>query len=129
VADLGAALVRRPALWLFLVLVLAPVALWYAHAHALYREGGVTFGIWEYGSDKWGNWRLVASGDFWNGVLLRSLAERHLTWAGVPLALAGLFLPRVGRRGGLVDWWLVALGVYLVVVARGTTSTSTTSFP
>ncbi|HEX3113094.1 MAG TPA: glycosyltransferase family 39 protein [Candidatus Eisenbacteria bacterium] len=115
----GPALVRRPALWLFLVLVLAPVTLWYAHAHALYREGGVTFGIWEYGSDKWGNWRLVASGDFWNGVLLRSLAERHLTWAGVPLVLAGLFLPRAGRRGGLVDWWLVALGVYLVVVARG----------
>ena len=114
----GPALVRRPALWLFLGLVLAPVALWYAHAHALYR-GGVTFGIWEYGSDKWGNWRLVASGDFWNGVLLRSLAERHLTWAGVPLALAGLLLPRVGRRGGLVDWWLVALGLYLVVVARG----------
>jgi 4-amino-4-deoxy-L-arabinose transferase-like glycosyltransferase len=115
----GVAFVRRPALWLFAALVLLPVALWYGHAHALYRDGGVTFGIWEYGSDKWGNWRLVATGDFWNGVLFRSLAERHLTWAGVPLALAGLLLPRVGRRGGLVDWWLAALGVYLVVVARG----------
>lgn len=115
----GGALVRRLDLWLFLALVLAPVALWYAHAHALYRDGGVTFGIWEYGTDKWGNWRLVASGDFWNGVLLRSLAERHLTWPGVPLALAGLLLPRVGRRAGLVDWWLLALGVYLIVVARG----------
>ena len=115
----GPALVRRPALWLFAALVLTPVALWYAHAHALHRGGGVTFGIWEYGSDKWGNWRLVASGEFWNGVLFRSLAERHLTWAGVPLAVAGLLLPRVGRRSGLVDAWLVALGVYLVVVARG----------
>ena len=115
----GAGLVRRPALWLFAVLVLAPVALWYVHAHELYRHGGVTFGIWGYGSDKWGNWGLVASSDFWNGVLLRSLAERQLTWAGVPLAVAGLLLPRVGRRGGLVDWWLAALGVYLVVVARG----------
>jgi hypothetical protein len=111
--------VRRPDLWVFAALVLAPVALWYAHAHALYREGGVTFGIWEYGSDKWGNWRLVASVDFWNGVLFRSLAERHLTWAGVPLALAGLLLPHAGRRAGLVTWWLVALGVYLVIVARG----------
>jgi len=115
----GRALARRPALWLFAALVLAPVALWYAHAHVLYRSGGVTFGIWEYGSDKWGNWRLVGSGGFWNGVLSRSLAERHLTWAGVPLAVAGLLLPRTGRRAGLADVWLLALAVYLIVVARG----------
>jgi 4-amino-4-deoxy-L-arabinose transferase-like glycosyltransferase len=115
----GRGLVRRPALWAFAALVLAPVALWYAHAHALYRHGGVTFGIWEYGSDKWGNWRLVGSGEFWNGVFLRSLAERHLTWAGVPLAVIGLFLPRTGRRAGIVDAWLLALAVYVIVVARG----------
>ena len=115
----GVDAMRRPQLWGFALFVLAPVGLWYAHAHALYREGGVTFGIWEYGSDKWGNWRLVGSAEFWNGVLLRSLAERHLTWAGVPLAVAGLLLPRRGRRAGLVDAWLIALAVYLVVVARG----------
>ncbi len=118
-ATWGWGLVRRPALWVFAVLVLVPVALWYAHAHALYRDGGVTFGIWEYGSDKWGNWRLVASGEFWAGVFLRSLAERHLTWAGVPLAIAGLLLPRRGRRAALPDVWLAALAVYLILVARG----------
>jgi len=110
---------KTPALWAYGVLVIAAVAAWYIHAHELASHGGVSFGIWGYGSDKWGNWGLAASPRFWNGVLFRSLAERWFTWAGFPLFLVGLFLPRRTPAEGVFDAWLLAILLYFVIVARG----------
>ena len=115
----GAGFMRRPALWLYALAVMVPVGLWYHHAHQIHRAGGLTFGIWEYGSDKWGNWSLVASPGFWNGVLFKSLAERWFTWAGFAVLAVGVLLPRRSSAERLFDWWGLALLVYLVIVARG----------
>jgi 4-amino-4-deoxy-L-arabinose transferase-like glycosyltransferase len=112
-------LFARPELWLFAFGILASVAIWYGHAHAIVRAGGLSFGIWEYGSDKWGNWSLVGSAGFWNGIVFRSLAERWFTWIGFALLLGGLLLPRRSERERLFDWWLIAVLVYFVIVARG----------
>lgn len=109
---------RQPALWAYASAVLAAVAGWYLHAHDLARHG-VSFGIWGYGSDKWGNWGLVASPSFWNAVVFRSLAERWLTWVGFPLFVAGLFLPRRAEAERVFDVWLLAILIYFVIVARG----------
>lgn len=115
----GRGFIRRPELWSFAGVTLSIVAAWYAHAHALKDVNGLTFGIWEYGSDKWGNWDLVFSVRYWNTVLFSHLAERIITWPIMGLFLIGLFHDRRSRTGAVVDVWLVALLVYLIVVAKG----------
>ncbi len=48
-------------LWLYSFVVLIPVIAWYYHAHQLLLHQSFTFGIWEYGTDKWGNWDFIIS--------------------------------------------------------------------
>jgi 4-amino-4-deoxy-L-arabinose transferase-like glycosyltransferase len=116
---LGTRALREPWLWLYALIVLVPVVLWYWHAHQIFQETGLSFGIWGYGTDKWGNWDLVSSGEYWNRVLFNRLAHRHLTWFGFAIFLTGLFLRRKQREERLFDVWLAGLGVYLVVVGVG----------
>jgi 4-amino-4-deoxy-L-arabinose transferase-like glycosyltransferase len=118
-SKLGSRFLARWEPWVYAALVLTPVAIWYRHAHGILARTGLTFGIWEYGSDKWGNWGLVATAGFWNKILFKSLAERHLTWAGFILLLIGLFLKRRSGRERLYDFWAAGLLVYLLIVTRG----------
>jgi len=115
----GRQMFRERALWLSVAAILVSVAAWYYHAHEILMNGGLTFRIWEYGSDKWGNWNLVTSWTFWNAILFRSVAERWFTWAAFAVLLFGLALPRRGTGERLFDAWLVAVLIYFVIVARG----------
>lgn len=115
----GSKVLWAPWLWLYAVLVLAPVALWYTHAHQIFQETGLTFGIWEYGTDKWGNWDLVLSGKYWERILLDRVAHRHLTWFGFAIFMTGLFLRREHENEKLFDVWLIGLVVYLFIVGVG----------
>ena len=101
------------------MLVLLPVALWYHHAHQLFLETGLTFGIWGYGTGKWGNWDIVTGIDYWRRILLNRLFQSYLTWPGASVFLVGLFLKRRARGEWLFDVWLLGLMVYVVVVGRG----------
>jgi len=117
--SLGKKALRRWDLWLFAVTVLGAVAAWFYHAHRLYEATGLTFGIWGYGTDKWGNWALLASWDFWQDILFQRLGEKYLAWFGLPLVLYALIrLPRKGSER-LFDGWLVAGLIALAVVAKG----------
>ncbi len=112
-------LLARPWFYLYGVAVLTPVAAWYAHAAQLGAESGLTFGIWLPGADKWANWALVTSAEFWERILLYYLAKLHLTFAGVPLLIAGFALRRRRPEEWLFDAWLAGSLVYLVIVGRG----------
>ena len=115
----GGRLLRQPVLWLFALLVLAPALGWYYHAHRIYEVSGLSFGIWDYGSGKWGNWELVISVDYWRKILLHSLADKHFALLGFPLFAVGLFLRRRTAKERMFDFWLLALVVYLIVAGSG----------
>lgn len=104
---------------LFVILVFLPVALWYYHAHQLFINGGASFGIWNAGEDKWGNFNLIITPKFYNDIFLASIAERHLTYAGFVMFLVGLFIKRQSKQERLFDWWLIAVIVYFLIVAKG----------
>jgi 4-amino-4-deoxy-L-arabinose transferase-like glycosyltransferase len=106
-------------LWVYAILVFAPVGLWYYHAHRIFLESGLTFYIWGYGTDKWGNWHLLGDLKFYNRILFRSIAERHLTWPGFILFVIGLTIRRQGPQERLFDFWLISLAAYFAIVARG----------
>lgn len=106
-------------LWLYALLVFAPVALWYYHAHQIFIKYGLTFGIWGYGVDKWGNWRLLLTVNFYNSIFFKSIAERHLTWGGFVIFVTGLFIRREDREERLFDFWLISLLAYFVIVTYG----------
>lgn len=104
---------------LFVLLVFIPVVLWYNHAHQLLLNGGVSFGIWDAGTDKWGNFDLIITPKFYNDIFLVSIAERHLTYAAFIMMIAGLFIKRRSKNELLFDWWLISVIVYFLIVAKG----------
>ncbi len=111
----GVGALRRPALWVFALLVLAPVAAWFAHAHAIEHQGGLSVGI----ASKLGDLELVLRGAYWKRALLDRFAQHHLTWLGSGVFVIGLALPRQRAGDRLFDVWLFGMLVYLVVVAPG----------
>jgi hypothetical protein len=114
-----ATLFAQPLIWVFVVVVFGVTAWWYYHAHLLKLSTGLTFGIWGFGTDKWGNSDLLLSLKFYNDVFFKSIAERHFTYAAFILFVIGLFLKRSGERERLFDVWLIAVVVYILIVAKG----------
>jgi len=106
-------------LWLFVVVVLGALGLWYYHAHQLGASSGLSFGTWQYGTDKWGNWGLVVKYRFWKRLIRDWIASRHLTWFGFPFLFIGLWVKRRTREERLFDYWLAAAVVYFIIVAKG----------
>lgn len=116
-ARWGWGFLRRPVLWLFLVLVLLPPALWYYHAHRLFEQTGLTFGIWNsYGYDKWSG--SGADLAYWL-LMVRRLGEGVLTPVGLALVLLGLTWQRGGRGEVMVYAWVGGLLLYLALVPEG----------
>lgn len=109
----------KPALWLFAFLVLVPVFLWYYHAHKLLLNGGFSFGIWGFGIDKWGNFNLLLTPSFYNDIFFKSIAERHLTYAGFIPFVIGLFIKRTNGDEKLFDFWLISVLIYFLIVSGG----------
>ncbi len=119
---------RQWLLWMYALLVLIPVGLWYYHAHQVFLQHGLSFGIWDYGSGKWGNWDLVFSLEFWNMILFER-AGKYFMWIAYPLFLIGLFTKRKTPYEKLFDVWLIAFFVYLIIVARGNFAHDYYQFP
>ena len=105
--------------WLCALVALVPPALWYWHAHQLKEKTGLTFVIWEVGSDKWGNLDLLSSPKFYFDLLFARLMERHLTYAGALLLIIGCVLLRRRKDLGLFKWWTGGAVFYLLLVAKG----------
>lgn len=106
-------------LWLYSFVVLIPVIAWYYHAHQLLLHQGFTFGIWEYGTDKWGNWDLIISLKYWSRILFTRIANRHLQIAGFFIFIWGLLLKRNTPHEKLFDFWLLSILVYFIIVGKG----------
>lgn len=114
----GWAFLRRPALWGYLALVLVPPAAWYWHAHQLFLQTGLTFGIWgSQGYDKWAQ-GLLATGDFYLE-LLRRFGHQVFTPVGVVLILAGLWPAWDPRQERVLHAWGGALLLYLALIPEG----------
>jgi len=115
----GPAFLRQPLPWVYAASLVLPVGLWYYHAHQLYRASGLSFGIWDYGSGKWGDFSPLLTFKFYNDVFFKSIAERHLTYPGFILFVVGLFVHRNRKEEKLFDWWLIGVMVFFAIVARG----------
>ncbi len=106
-------------IWLFVLVVFTSVGLWYYHSYQLYKSSGLTFGIWFIGTNKWGMVEPLLTLKWYNDILFKSIAERHLTYAGFIPFVIGLFIPRQSLKEHLFDWWLIALVVYFFIVTTG----------
>lgn len=121
-ARCGWGFLRRPSMWFFLVATLLPAVMWYGHAMSLFRETGLTFGIFGgTGYDKWAHGLLLTSG-FWSSMVER-FTFSVLTPAGVVLVvmgIAGLWPTGIqGRQRWYLYAWLGGLLVYLLLVPEG----------
>ena len=107
-------------IWLHALLVALPVGLWYWHAHNLGATYGASFNILTTaGSDKWGNWSLLAAPRFYSRLVFGHVAGRLVTWVGFALLLAALFLPRRTQRERLLDIWFLAVVIVLLIANQG----------
>jgi 4-amino-4-deoxy-L-arabinose transferase-like glycosyltransferase len=101
----------------FAAAIFAVVTAWYWHAHNLGAQTGLSFGI--FNSDKFRSWNVTFSTDYWFDILVRRIAERHLTWAGALIAAVGILTPRRSPRERLFDIWMIALLIFAAVVSEG----------
>jgi 4-amino-4-deoxy-L-arabinose transferase-like glycosyltransferase len=108
----------KPALILYAVFTIAVVALWYYYAHRIKFQTGLTFGIWEYGDDKWGNWKMLTTWKFWNTIVFNLLAGRHLTWTGFLILVFGIYSWKK-NSARIFDVWLISTFIYMLIAARG----------
>jgi 4-amino-4-deoxy-L-arabinose transferase-like glycosyltransferase len=106
-------------LWIYVLLLLIPVGLWYYHSHNLFLQTGLTFNIWGFGTDKWGNIDLLVTFKFYNDVFFKSIAERHLTYAFFIPFIIGIFIKRKTKFEKLFDWWIISVIIYILIVAKG----------
>jgi len=112
-------LFTKPVLYIFAFSLLIPVILWYYHAHQLLLNNGVSFGIWSFGTSKWGTFDLLIKPSFYNDLFLKSIAERHLTFAGFILLIIGIFIKRKSKLEKVFDYWLIAVLFYFFIVSQG----------
>lgn len=114
----GWGMFRRGSAWLFLLLALAPAALYYHHALVDIGRHYFTVGVGREG----GMWFRLQ--DFLNpgaySLLLMRLLRDHLTAVGLVLLPIGLFTrPSWSSGRWLFHFWLLAVAVYCVVVSGG----------
>jgi 4-amino-4-deoxy-L-arabinose transferase-like glycosyltransferase len=115
----GVSLVRRSSLWLFSAIVLLPTFAWYAHAHNLFEETHLTFGIWSrYGYVKWGRIDHLITARFYLTMLER-LGGMTFTPVGLALLVLGLLTRVRSRRDLTFHAWVLALVVYVLLVPEG----------
>ena len=117
--QFGWALFRRPSLYLFALLCLAPAVAYYLFARYAIGEHYFTVGV-GFGGGMWfsakqffhpGNWSLM----------LQRLNRDHLTAVGLALLPLGFFArPAEGEpRWSLFHAWLIGVAAYFVVVSGG----------
>jgi 4-amino-4-deoxy-L-arabinose transferase-like glycosyltransferase len=101
----------RLQLLLFIAIILLPSAIWYWHAHQIaerfyphhfFGAGGV---------------RIESLGWYWG--IARQIGTSSLTPVLAIMALIGLFVAPRGKCGGLFDWWLAAMVLFVVLVGYG----------
>jgi hypothetical protein len=111
----GSERVKRPTIYraiaLFAAITLLPSAIWYWHAHQIaerfyphhfFGAGGV---------------RIESLRWYWG--IARQIATSSLTAVLTIMALIGLFVAPRGKYGGLFDWWLAAMVLFVVLVGYG----------
>lgn len=111
--------VLKPALWAYVAVIGLPSILWYTHAHSLYQQTGLSFGIWNIGGDKWGNLSIWTNPKFYLEFIFTRLAQQNLTFPGFILFLSGVLCLWADRARRFMLFWLLALIFYLLVVAKG----------
>ena len=106
-------------LWLFAITIFVTVGAWYYHSHQIYLQYGLTFGIWEYGTDKWGNWGLIATWEYWRQIWVEHLGKMFFVWFAYPIFIFGLFQKRITENEKVFDYWLAGIIIYFIIVGRG----------
>jgi hypothetical protein len=116
-ARLGPRALMTPALWIYAIGVMAPVALWYWHARQIYLDSHLTFGIFD--TDKWGQMTPLLSRSFYANVFGGKVIAGHLRYVGFPLVLIGAALPctRPGER--MFHFWALAGLIFIFLVPIG----------
>ena len=107
----GWSALRRPALWLFAILVLAPPAIWYWHAAQVARE------FYPHHFFGAGGVELMPIG--WYIGIARRIAWSSITIVPLVLACFGLWLARNKSAAWLFYSWLAAIALFVVIVGYG----------
>jgi Dolichyl-phosphate-mannose-protein mannosyltransferase len=106
---------------------------WYWHAYQLFRETGLTFGVfgttktyppdvapgpWTTAFSKWSSWDLLTSWSFYETLISR-LWLLHLTPPGLALAAIGILLLRRVPGRVIVDSWFLAMLTFMLAAGYG----------
>ena len=129
----GWAIVRDRRMWVALAVPVAVSALWYWHAFAIYRDTGLTFGVfgttktyppgvavgpWTTAFPKWSTIELLTDPGFYRTLLSRS-TFLLMPPAGFVLAIVGLLVWRRHPWRLVPDAWLAAMAAFILGAGWG----------
>ncbi|MBN1962603.1 MAG: glycosyltransferase family 39 protein [Deltaproteobacteria bacterium] len=106
-------------LWIGSSIILGAVVAWYWYAHQLGAATGLTFApIWNFGTDKWGNFAILTNVAFW-----RTIYERFydfVTPSGfLFIAGAGLILTVKNTNYRWLSAFIIGGVIHLLLIAAG----------
>ena len=112
-------ILTRPALYLYVVIALAPPLAWVAWAAKIGTLGGVTYdGAVASAPHLWGKWSLLWDPSWYYRLQWRQL-DRMATPVVPLLVLAAVILPDARKKAPLFLWWLAGVAVYIGLVRQG----------
>jgi hypothetical protein len=98
-------------LWFFAVVVLAPSAFWYWHAHRIAMQ------FYPYHFFGAGGFRIMRGAWYWE--LVRQTVFSSLTLALFALALLGALVAPRGKQTRLFHWWLASMLLFIFLAGYG----------
>ena len=102
---------RRPEIWLFGFIALAPSAIWYWHAHDIAHRF--------YPHHFFGAGGFRIEGLAWYLTIARQTATRTLTPVLALAAVVGWFTVPAGNYRRVFHWWAAAMLLFIIVVGWG----------
>ena len=107
----------QPRLYLYIILVFAISVPWYYHAHQLYLNGGVSFGLWNSASHRLGTWKTLIDYTYWAFILYAVI--KLLALSGLVFMILGMMEKVKNRKEYVFHLWIAAVVVYFFVVEKG----------
>jgi 4-amino-4-deoxy-L-arabinose transferase-like glycosyltransferase len=102
-------------LYLFVILTLAPPALWYSYVSQLHYESSGESNLW---LSLITNWDVLSTLRYWKLIFWTRLVEKMFTFTAFPFLILGMLRARENKEQLVLHIWFFSVCAYFIIAAR-----------